>query len=149
MRLEQLRIEEVNLKIKSKKIFQVSCLNQQLISNMRKTTKLFYIILITSSLFKNSLSYFKYSNESFPLDESDSFMENDLSFLSELPIEKLLKVKKSINELKHAKFKAANDENEFIESKESRMSNDDNLNFSDHNLRRGALTSNNEIKLIR
>lgn len=149
MRLEQLRIEEVNLKIKYKKIFQVSCLNQQLISNMRKTTKLFYIILITSSLFKNSLSYFKYSNESFPLDESDSFMENDLSFLSELPIEKLLKVKKSINELKHAKFKAANDENEFIESKESRMSNDDNLNFSDHNLRRGALTSNNEIKLIR
>lgn len=116
---------------------------------MRKTTKLFYIILITSSLFKNSLSYFKYSNESFPLDESDSFMENDLSFLSELPLEKLLKVKKSINELKHAKFKAANDENEFIESKESRMSNDDNLNFSDHNLRRGALTSNNEIKLIR
>lgn len=149
MRLEQLRIEEVNLKIKSKKIFQVSCLNQQLISNMRKTTKLFYIILITSSLFKNSLSYFKYSNESFPLNESDSFMENDLSFLSELPLEKLLKVKKSINELKHAKFKAANDENEFIESKESRISNDDNLNFSDHNLRRDALTSNNEIKLIR
>lgn len=114
---------------------------------MKKNSKVLYIILITSSFIKNSVSHSRDSNTSF--DAPDSFMENDLSFLSELPIEKLLKVKKSINELKHAKFKAENGENELFEAKESRMSNDDNLNFNDHTLRRDALTSNNEIKIIR
>lgn len=115
---------------------------------MKKNGKVRLVIMITLSLIKSSVSLFKDLNTSFPLDAVDPFMENDLSFLSELPIEKLLKVKKSINELKLAKFKASNDENDLLEAKES-ISNGYDLNFNDHNLRRDALRSNNEIKLIR
>jgi hypothetical protein len=47
------------------------------------------------------------------------FIENDLTALSELPLEKLLKVKKSLNELKQVKFNVENVDNE--ERMESRI----------------------------
>lgn len=75
-----------------------------------------------------------------------NFLDNDLLFLSELPLEKLLKVRKSLNELKQASFEV-NRQNYDDESLQSRMI--DERNFFGARTTKGGLMGQDDKHMIR
>lgn len=111
-------------------------------------SRVFCVMVLTSSFVKTSLSL-RDENTTF-LESANhlSFLDDDLSFLSELPLEKLLKVKKSLSDLK---FKlGSNDNGKDDDALESRMNDDESFGIDLYDMKRSALTSaNNEVKINR
>lgn len=111
-------------------------------------SRVFCVMVLTSSFVKTSLSL-RDENTTFPESANHlNFLDDDLSFLSELPLEKLLKVKKSLSDLKYKL--GSNDNGKDDDALESRMNDDESFGIDLYDMKRSALTSaNNEVKINR
>lgn len=115
---------------------------QRPIISIKNIPKFFLLVL-------TALSSIKMTFSKIPTDANSSFSavfhENDFLPLSELSLEKLLKIKKSLNDLKFPKFDRFNEMETVLES---RM-NDDRISVHEQ-LENSPLTSfKNEIKINR
>lgn len=110
-------------------------------------SRVFCVMVLASSFVKTSS--LRVENTTFPASGNHlNFLDDDLSFLSELPLEKLLKVKKSLSDLKYKL--GSNDNGITDDALESRMNDDESFGIDLHDMKRSALTSaNNEVKINR